>query len=62
MMAGGGPEVRYVRINFQLPSGLGQAGGWHRSELSIAIAHELQHAVEIAQWPEVVDGASLQAA
>ena len=62
MMAGGGPEVRYVRINFQPPSGLGRASGWHRSELSIAMAHELQHAVEIAQWPEVVDGTSLQAA
>jgi hypothetical protein len=60
MMAGGGPEVRYVRINFQLPSGPGRAGGWHRSELSIAMAHELQHAVEIAQWPEVIDGTSLQ--
>jgi hypothetical protein len=62
MMAGGSPDVRYVRINFRLPEGLGQASGWHRSELSISIAHELQHAAEIAQWPEVVDPASLQAA
>jgi hypothetical protein len=62
MMAGGSAEVRYVRINFRLPEGLGQASGWHPSELSISIAHELQHAAEIAQWPEVVDGATLQTA
>ena len=62
MMAGGGPEVRYVRINFTLPSGLGRARAWFRDELSISIAHELQHAAEIAEWPEVTDGPSLQAA
>ena len=28
----------------------------------MAIAHELQHAVEIAGWPDVVDGATMQAA
>jgi hypothetical protein len=26
MMAGGGPDVRYVRINFRLPIGLGKPG------------------------------------
>jgi hypothetical protein len=62
MMGGGSAGVRYVRINFRLPEGPGKASGWHPSELSISIAHELQHAAEIAQWPEVVDGASLQAA
>ena len=62
MVAGGNADVRYVRINFQLPEGLGQARAWRRSDLSISIAHELQHAAEIAQWPEVVDGASLQTA
>ena len=62
MMAGGDPEVRHVRINFRLPQGLGRASGWYRSELSIAIAHELQHAAEIAQWPEVIDGRTLEAA
>jgi hypothetical protein len=62
MMAGGGPEFRYIRINFRLPIGLGTKGGWHKDELSVAIAHELQHAVEIAGWPDVVDGATLQAA
>jgi len=62
MMAGGGPEVRYVRINFTLPSGLGRARAWSRDELSISIAHELQHAAEIAAWPEVTDGPSLQSA
>ncbi len=62
MMAGGGPDVRYVRINFRLPTGLGQPGGWHTDELSVAIAHELQHAAEIAAWPDVIDAATLQAA
>lgn len=62
MVASGGPDVRHLRINFRLPVGLGTPGGWHRDDLSVAIAHELQHAVEIAAWPEVVDGATLQAA
>ena len=62
MMAGGSADVRHVRINFPLPDDLGRARGWRPSELSISIAHELQHAAEIAQWPEVVDAASLQAA
>ena len=62
MMAGGSADVRYVRINFRLPEGLGQARAWHRSDLSVSIAHELQHAAEIALWPEVIDGATLQAA
>ena len=62
MMAGGGAEVRYLRINFRLPIGLGKPGGWHQDELSVAIAHELQHAAEIAASPDVVDGATLQAA
>jgi hypothetical protein len=62
MMVGGGPDVRYVRINFPLPSGLGRASVWSRDELSISIAHELQHAAEIVEWPEVTDGSSLQAA
>ena len=62
MMAGGGPDVRYVRINLRLPIGLGQPGFWHKDELSVAIAHELQHAVEIAEWRDVVDGPTLQAA
>jgi hypothetical protein len=62
MMAGGGPDVRYVPINFRLPIGLGKPGFWHKDELSVAIAHELQHAVEIAEWRDVVDGATLQAA
>lgn len=61
MMAGGGPGIRYVRINFRLPIGLGQAGGWFKDDLSVSMAHELQHAAEIAGWPEVVDRASLQA-
>jgi len=62
MVASGGPDVRHVRINFQLPIGLGKSGFWHKDDLSVAIAHELQHAVEIAAWPEVVDGATLEAA
>ena len=62
MMAGGGPDVRYVRINFRLPLGMGKPGVWRKAELSVAIAHELQHAVEIAGWPDVVDGATMQAA
>ena len=62
MMSGGGSGVRYVRINFVQPIGLGKKGGWHRDELSTMIAHELTHAAEIAQWPEVVDAATLQAA
>jgi hypothetical protein len=62
MMAGGGPDFRYIRINFILPVGLGKAGGWYTRELAVAIAHELQHAAEIAAWPEVIDGPTLQAA
>ena len=62
MVASRGPDVRHVRINFRLPIGLGKPGGWHKDDLSVAIAHELQHAVEIAALPEVVDGATLQAA
>ena len=62
MIAGGSADVRYVRINFRLPEGLGQARAWRRSDLSVSIAHELQHAAEIALWPEVVDGETLQAA
>lgn len=62
MMASNGPDFRYIRINFRLPVGLGTKGGWHRDELSVAIAHELQHAAEIAGWPEVIDHVTLQAA
>jgi len=62
MMAGGSADVRYVRINFPLPDEPGRARGWRPSEMSVSVAHELQHAAEIAQWPEVVDAASLQAA
>src|SRR5688500_13967791 len=62
MMAGGGSGFRYVRINFRLPIGLGKKGGWHRDELSVMIAHELQHAAEVAHWPDVVDNATLEAA
>ena len=62
MVTGRGPDIRYVRINFRLPTGLGKPGGWHKDELSVAIAHELQHAAEIAGWPDVVDGATLQTA
>ena len=62
MMAGGSADVRYIRINFQLPMGLGRAAGWNKQDLSIAIAHELQHAAEVAGWPEVVDGPTLMAA
>jgi hypothetical protein len=62
MVASRGPDVRHARINFQLPIGLGTSGFWHKDDLSVAIAHELQHAVEIAAWPEVVDGATLEAA
>ena len=62
MVTSRGPDVRYVRINLRLPTGLGQPGGWYNDELSVAIAHELQHAVEIAGWPDVVDGATMQAA
>jgi hypothetical protein len=62
MIAHGGPGVRHVRINFRQPIGLGKPGGWHKDDLSIAIAHELQHAVEISAWPEVVDGVTMQAA
>ena len=46
----------------RLPIGLGEPGGWHKDDRSVAIAYELQHAVEIAAWPEVIDGATLQAA
>ena len=62
MMSGGGSGFRYVRINFQLPIGLGKKGGWHRDELSVMIAHELQHAAEVARWPDVVDNATLETA
>jgi hypothetical protein len=62
MVTSHGPDVRHVRINFRLPIGLGQPGGWHKDDLSVAIAHELQHAVEIAGWPDVVDGKTMQAA
>ncbi len=62
MVTSRGPDVRHVRINFRLPIGLGKPGGWHKDDLSVAIAHELQHAVEIAGWPDVVDGATMQAA
>jgi hypothetical protein len=62
MMAGGGSGVRYVRINFVLPIGLGKKGSWFPDELSAMLAHELQHAAEVAQWPDVVDNATLGAA
>jgi len=62
MMAGGGPGVRYIRINFRLPSGMGKPGVWRKAELSVAMAHELQHAVEIAGWPDVVDSETMRAA
>ena len=62
MVTGSGPDVRYVRINFSFRIGLGKPGGWHKDDLSAAIAHELQHAVEIAEWPDVVNGATMQAA
>ena len=62
MMGPRGPETRYVRINFRLPDGPGVARAWHRDDLSAMIAHELQHAAEVAGWPDVVDGATLEAA
>lgn len=62
MVSGTGPGVRYIRINFPMPFGLGRPGTWSRDALSIALAHELQHAAEIAQWPDVIDGRSLRAA
>ncbi len=62
MVSSSGPEVRHLRINFTLRNGLGQPGGWRKNDLAVAIAHELQHAVEIAGWPDVVDGATMEAA
>ena len=62
MIAHSGPGVRHVRINFRQPIGLGKPGGWRSDDLSVAIAHELQHAVEVSAWPEVVDGVTMQAA
>jgi hypothetical protein len=62
MMGASAAGVRYVRINFRLETGLGKKGGWHRDELSVMIAHELQHAAEVAQWPDVVDNTTLSAA
>ena len=62
MVTSRGPDVRHVRINFSLRIGLGKPGGWHKDDLAVAIAHELQHAVEIAGWPDVVDGVTMQAA
>ena len=56
MVSSSGPDVRHVRINFSLRIGLGKPG------LSVAIANELQHAVEVAGWPDVVDGVTMQAA
>ena len=54
--------TRYVRISFRLPEGPGIARAWFPDELAAAIAHELQHVVEIVGWPEVVDGETLLAA
>jgi len=62
MVTSRGAGVRHVRINFRQPIGLGKPGGWHKDDLSVAIAHELQHAVEIAGWPDVIDGETMQAA
>jgi hypothetical protein len=62
MVTGGGPDVRYIRINFRLPQGLGKLGVRRKAELSVAIAHELQHAGEIAGWPDVVDSETMHAA
>jgi hypothetical protein len=58
----GGPDVRYIRINFRLPLGLGKPGVQRKAELSVAIAHELQHAVEILGWPDVGDSETMYAA
>ena len=62
MVSSSGPDVRHLRINFTLRTELGKPGGWHKDDLAVAIAHELQHAVEIAGWPDVVDGVTMQAA
>ena len=62
MVSSRGPGVRHLRINFTLRTELGKPGGWHKDDLAVAIAHELQHAVEIAGWPDVVDGVTMQAA
>lgn len=62
MVSSSGPDVRYLRINFSVRNELGKPGGWHQDDLAVAIAHELQHAVEIAGWPDVVDGVTMQAA
>ena len=61
-MGGAGANVRYVHINFRRSIGPGAATGWHKGDLSETIAHELQHAVEIASWPGVVDGETLRIA
>jgi hypothetical protein len=59
MMAGGTRDARYVRVNFFLQEKVGRSMVWHPNDLSIAIAHELQHAAEIAAWPDVVDAETL---
>jgi hypothetical protein len=59
-MIGSGAGVRFVRINFEVEFGLGKV--WHRDALSVMLAHELQHAVEIAEWTDVVDSATLSVA
>ena len=53
--------VRFLRIRFTIDHGLGKRA-WHRDELSVMLAHELQHAAEIAQWRDVVDDATLMGA
>lgn len=53
-------RYRYIRINFVLIRRAEGTALW-RSPVKLAaqIGHELQHAVEIADEPSVVDGASL---
>lgn len=62
MMGDSSGSARYLRINFTLTIGLGKRGGWFADDLSIMLAHELQHALEIAEWRDVVDSTSLMAA
>ena len=55
-------STRFVHVNFRMTDGRSNRYLDHYDRLVAQIAHELQHAVELARDPTIVDGVTLAAA
>ena len=57
MTTDGEPDIRYIRINFRLPIGLGQAGGWlvsSRSQRRLAMTENIARSAARRSLPVTV--------